>query len=470
MEESVSIRGIYATALTHRLHESLSVVTPSPTIRDRFELSFPNGEPGVQVQSSPDRFGVELSGDPDDVTKAVTALESMARDGFGWRDPVGQGTVVDGVVTGSRGGGAIVDLGDSDGYLPFEAVDDYIEAGDRVRVQVQDPQPPWTERRHGVSPAVAVSGVLVSLVRGVDALVAATPRDGQDLGRTTDLLDVDLPAEWGVRWESPAVDCELSVLESALSTMADRATAVESALDAEDGTGDPPAVVWESGATHWVRFGRETRFRLDEDRDTVVSTMPGHHRIKAGGDTAGTAVDFAEGLDVDVESFPWAVVTEQFGPTEGDTVRIGHGKPDGRAYDLGPGEVTDRDPDAERIDVRRTLESAGTYDGLDVQKSAGDVAVTTFREGQWWYPTTYRSADGELRGTYLNVNTPIEVFPDAVEYVDLHVDVVKWPDGRVAVVDEAELSATVEAGDVSEDLAEKAMAVAESVRTAIDGE
>ena len=72
-----------------------------------------------------------------------------------------------------------------------------------------------------------------------------------------------------------------------------------------------------------------------------------------------------------------------------------------------------------------------------------------------------------MKGTYLNVSTPVEVFPDAVRYVDLHVDVVKHADGRVEVVDEDELQDCVDAGLVSEALAEKALSVAERVRAAV---
>lgn len=471
MEVAVSVRGIYATALTQRLHQSHSVVVPSSTIRNRFDASFSDAEPEVRIESSRDRVGVELTGREGAVEVVGETLGGVARDGFRWQDPVPQNAVVDGVVVGSRGGGAIIDLGEREGYLPYDATEDDIEDGDVVRVQVRDVYAPWVDRRHVVRPGIVVSGLLVSLVRGVDADVAGTPSAAPDLARTTDLLDVAVPSSWGVQWEAGAIDCEFRVLESALETMVTRAQAVESALDTEDPNAEPgPTVRATPVTTEWVRFGREGRFELDDDRRAVISTIPGHHRIKAGGETAGTAVDFAERLDAAVDSFPWGVVTEQFGPATGDSVHIRHGKPDGRQYDLGPGDVTGIDPASTLVEVHRTMHRDGTYDGLDVEKVAGDVAVSKFREGRWWYPTTYRSDDGVVRGTYVNVNTPIEIFPDAVTYVDLHVDVVKWPDGSVAVVDDDELVDAVDAGHVTAGLAEQARAVASSVATALRGE
>jgi Ribonuclease G/E len=203
----------------------------------------------------------------------------------------------------------------------------------------------------------------------------------------------------------------------------------------------------------------------------MVPTMAGHHRIKAGDDRASTAVDFAEavcGLETgdDEEAFPFGVVTRQFGPREGDSVEIGHGKPDGRYISLGRGDVAGHDPDG-TVTVSRELSPGGTLDAIGEPIEAGDVAVTKFKEGRWWYATVYRDAEDRRKGTYVNVCTPVEVFPDTVRYVDLHVDVVKHGDGRVERVDDDELDAAVEDGDVSGRLAERARSVASAVENAL---
>ena len=194
--------------------------------------------------------------------------------------------------------------------------------------------------------------------------------------------------------------------------------------------------------------------------------MPGHHRTKAAAETASAAVDLVEALCEPAGEFPFGVVARQFGPTEGDRIAIEHGKPDGRTVTLGRGEVTELDPDGS-VAVEREISGGGTYDALGVERVEGDVATTTFVEGRWWYATVYRGADGERRGTYVNVCTPVEIFPDAVRYVDLHVDVVKGPDGEVRRVDDDELDDAVEAGEVSEPLADRAREVAASIENAL---
>lgn len=331
-------------------------------------------------------------------------------------------------------------------------------------MQVDEPRPPWGDGRPVLDTTVRVQGGLANLVRG-----GYTGGGGPELA---EILPADPPEGWGVDWAPAADDADLDALSGTLDALGERARDLDSAF-AEAPAPDEaaPHTYWAEEATRWVWFGRESRFELDARRREVVPTMPGHHRTKAATGDAGTAVDFVEAVcpdladeDDDTEG-PLAAVLDQFGPAEGETVAIGHGKPDGRRIDLGPGEVTG--VDGVTVTVERELSGGGTYDALGVPKQSGDVATTKFREGRWWYPTVYRGADGKRRGTYVNVCTPIEVFPDEVRYVDLHVDVVRRPDGTVERVDDDELDAAVADGRVRESLAEKARSVAAAVERAL---
>jgi Ribonuclease G/E len=259
---------------------------------------------------------------------------------------------------------------------------------------------------------------------------------------------------------------------TALETAADRARVLEDALaDAPEDPGEP-GLLAAPRRTEWCWFGRETRFALDGVRRRVETTMPGHHRTKAADRAASAAVDFAEavygsvGDGNDGGEFPFAAVARQFGPTRGDRLEIGHGKPDGRLISLGRGEITDWDPEG-KVTLERSMSAGGSYDALGAPKESGDVAVTKFREGRWWYPTTYKDASGAAKGTYVNICTPVELFPDCARYVDLYVDVIRQGDGTVEIVDADELEAAVDDGLVSKALSEKAMDVAEAVERAL---
>ena len=489
------VRGIYATALTARLLDAgHEVVDASPPIRRRFDAEFGTEPPDVRIETSDDRQGVGAHGDPDALDAVREILTDAGRDALAWPDPTPPGAVLDGEVTETLGGGAVVRLRTDDdtaeGYLPYGDVDARVETGDAVRVQVRESAAPWTDRRPELAGALRVGGDLVALEPGSGTRVDARDDEAaRELSGMLDLLDLAPPDGWRAVWQPPAVDADTEALTAGLDAAVDAAEELRAAtesggeggatgIDADgDGGGlgalddrsrlrDAPIAAPNAGV--WVWLGRESRFGLDDARRTATATMPGHHRVKAGAADASAGVDLAEALcepAPDTE-FPFPVVSEAFGPREGDALRIDHGKPDGRLITLGEATVTGVKPDG-TVTVEREMTGGGTYDGLGVDRVAGDVAETSLKEGRWWYPTTYRGRDGTVRGTYVNVCTPVEIFPDAARYVDLHVDVVKRPDGAVERVDDDELDEAVAAGTVPEPLAEKARSVASALENAL---
>ncbi|MFB6266056.1 MAG: DUF402 domain-containing protein [Halodesulfurarchaeum sp.] len=498
-DAAVRIRGIYATALTrHLLDAGADVVQASEPIQDRFDVAFDGATADVAVDMTGDRQGVAITGDDPGVSEIAANIADLGRDTFTWPARAPRGAIFRGTVTDTVGGGGIVELGtDREGYLPFGAVADHLETGDEIRVQVHEPAAPWAEDRPRLDTEIRAFGGIVSLVRGVESLVAGTP-DGtptHELARTTELLSVDVPDGWGVDWAYGADEVDMPTLEGALSRVVERAEDIEAALPEEPDSGEDNLIV-APVTSIWAWFGRETRFALDEIRREVTPTIAGHHRIKAGSDGAGVAVDFAErlgsgGVEEQEEQeerekqekqekqkkqqkekitpeFPFEAVTDVFGPTEGDEVTISHGKPAGHCLTLGRGTVTDRSIDRQRITVTREIQSAGSYDALGVDREPGDEAISRFAEGRWWYPTVYRSEAGEVKGTYVNISTPVELFPETVRYVDLHVDVIKDADGTVEIVDREELTGAVDEGLVPESAAEQALDVAEKVATAFE--
>ena len=506
---AVRIRGIYTTALTRSLLDAgQTVVQASAPIRERFDADFGDETHDVTVATTEDRQGVGVHGDPDAVDRVADELREVGRDTFAWVDPTPPGAVFEAEVTETLGSGAVCALGDAEGFLPYAESDDYLDAGDRVRVQVRESAPPWADHRAELGTDIRADAGLATLVRGGSGVTVDTRDDtaGRELAGMTEFLSTTVPDGWGLEWSHAATRADMDALDAALARAVARAESLSDALgDAGDGD-TPPADAAPTGALaaptsgQWCWFGRESRFALDDTRRAVTATMPGHHRTKAGSEAASAGVDLAEALcgdglggpsgdtgdadstndgdgDADStddgndtanadETFPFAVVTRQFGPVEGDTVAITHGKPDGRAFSLGRGTVTEWDSDG-TVAVERTLSGGGTYDALGTSRERGDTALTKFREGRWWYPTIYRGEDGDLKGTYVNVCTPVECFPAEIRYVDLHVDVIKHPDGTVERVDDDELDAAVAAGTVPDPVAEKARAVAASLERAL---
>ncbi|MBX0322239.1 DUF402 domain-containing protein [Halomicroarcula sp. F13] len=464
---SVRIRGIYTTALTHLLDEAgVDVVQASDPIEDRFDAEFAVERAAATVATTDDRQGVGVSGDAETVDRVVDLLADLGRDALWWADPLPEGAVYAGEVTETLGSGAVVDCGDGEGFLPYSNAEDRVETGDRLCVQVVEGSAPWTDGRPVLDGTVAVRGELLTLERGASN---STTAGGPAM---LDVIAADPREGWGVSWERASDEASFDALADALSAANARAEAIDDALDGAEAAADvAPHRYYDGGATTWVWFGRESRFALDDQRRAVTTTMQGHHRVKAGSNAASAAVDYVEALCDDPGSggetdFPFAVTARQFGPEAGGSLTLGHGKPDGRLITLGRADVQSVDADG-TVTVEREMTAGGEYDALGVPKEAGDVAETKLKEGRWWYPTTYRDSDGEKKGTYVNVCTPVEIFPDTARYVDLHVDVVKHADGTVERVDDDELDAAVAAGNVPEALADRARSVAAAVASAL---
>lgn len=447
---NVRIRGIYATALTRLVSEAgHEIVGASEPIRERFDRAFGDGPADLAIRTTADRQGVGLHGEPDAV-EGGRALLDIERDTFRWADPTPFGATYTGTVEDTNNGGATVSLGEGSGFLPFSESNGYIDRGDQVRVQVADPTPPWSDDDPGLTTTIRAPtpGGMAALIADANGIVDAPDDETAGL---VELLSVEIPSGWGVELGPGARGADLADLETEIEAAADLAGELE-------GDSDDPTTPYASA---WCWFGRESRFSLDGVRREVAPTMAGHHRIKAGSDSASDAVDFAEAL-CEPEQFPFDAVAGQFGPREGDDLAIDHGKPGGQVITLGRGEVIEYDPEG-AVTVRREMSPGGTYDALGTPREAGDVAITALTEGRWWYPTVYKDEGGDRKGTYVNICTPVELFPDAARYIDLYVDVVKDADGQVERVDSEELDEAVTEGFVGEALAEKARSVAASI-------
>ena len=214
-----------------------------------------------------------------------------------------------------------------------------------------------------------------------------------------------------------------------------------------------------------IEFPLPSKSRLDEIRNTVVPTLLHHHRLKI---IASDAIDKIERSTLAEnpqrrETLGFALekawLWDRYKPGKG--VAIDHVKPDGRVLDLSEGEVIEADQAGKRLLLRRSkLKGRGRYDGLGIPKEEGDYAVSEIRGGQWHYRHTYFRLHGEKIGAYYNINTPVEFYPDRIRYVDLEVDVVKFPDGGVKVVDRGELSKRFEEGCLSAAMRDKALSEA----------
>lgn len=218
--------------------------------------------------------------------------------------------------------------------------------------------------------------------------------------------------------------------------------------------GEPPATLLEGSRYVDVEFPALSKKKLDEIRGSVAPTMEGHHYYKACGVTISSALDMAEkllekgGPHEEVEKLLKQTIRAKY-PIVGSLIEIEHVKLHGNVFNLGEAVVETFNHQKSMIQFRRVFKTKGIYDGLKVEKDLGDYAVTEAKIGEWYFKTQYFSKDGQYKGTYINLNTPIELYPYGIRYVDLEVDVCIWPNGKVKKLDEKKLKEAATEGIIT---------------------
>jgi len=189
-----------------------------------------------------------------------------------------------------------------------------------------------------------------------------------------------------------------------------------------------------------VEFPSLSKRELDEIRATITPTVTGHHYYKACGGRVSFMVDIAERMleegcpRDEVETLFRENIRGLF-PREGSKIRWEHVKITGQLFDLGMAKIVRFDEKGRRMVLFRRFFKKGFYDGLKIPKEEGDYAVTEVRIGDFSFKTRYFSRNGEYKGTYININTPVELYPAKIRYVDLEADVCVWPNGEIRRID-----------------------------------
>jgi probable ribonuclease FAU-1 len=122
--------------------------------------------------------------------------------------------------------------------------------------------------------------------------------------------------------------------------------------------------------------------------------------------------------------------------------------------------------DGETVRMARQFRSPGTaYDGLYATQRRGDHGTIELPRGAWVVRRRYLRQSGALIGELYNIQTPVELHPREVRYVDLEIDVAYLPHRpeRVMIQDVAELETAVERGYIPGEVAEVAREVAEEL-------
>jgi hypothetical protein len=202
---------------------------------------------------------------------------------------------------------------------------------------------------------------------------------------------------------------------------------------------------------------------LDQARGTVTPTLRKHHRFRI---FAGKTLEQAEAVlmrhperrdSLEDELF----LEEILLPLEkAGWGRVEHIRPSGRPMRPREGALTNADSGG--FVIRRSF-SKGHYDGLDLPIQEGDYGLSEIREGAWHLKHSYYTKDHRPIGEYININSPVELYPYGARYLDLEVDVVCRAGEKPFLLDREKLGLLSRTGCISSDLEKKALQVADDV-------
>lgn len=460
------IRGIYSTALTKLLLDNgFGIVEPSVACRDRFGLEDNDAVPDITVEDRYDRHGIRTMGNREATDRLRDVLQSGLDDVIVRKWPIS----VDGIYKGLLRGvdiptrSVLIDVGVAVGRVPEKEKSkitskEVVVQVKRRRIGAKEPS---------LSTVIEVPGKYAVLTPEGKVGVSLKIHDPDTRAKLYELGKELSPAGWSIIWRTAAANQPLERLRGEVASLAKEAETVQNKAEQTEA----PAMLWEGSYVMDVELPALSKKRLDEVRASACPTLPLHHYYKVCGGKIASALEMAEALlekgkpkDEVEASFKQEIAAEF--PFAGATVGIEHVKASGLVFYLGKASIESLDEDF--ICLRRVFAKDGVYDGLRVKKEAGDVAVTKAILGEWYFQTEYFSKDGQYKGCYVNLNTPMELYPHFIRYVDLEVDICILPDGTLKVLDEEKLEKMVSKGYVSEKLAQMALKKMQEVRKRLE--
>jgi len=448
---SARVRGIYSTALTKvLLDQGFVIVQASKTQKDRFKVEEDHNSPDLVVHDRRDLQGIHALGRSETLDAFLGLLRSRLEDVITrkWAftvDGIYKGVVKEiDVVTRTT----TVDIGPATSEIRDAEIP---ENEKHVLVQVERHR--LGSKTPTLTTEIKIPGKHAILLPNRQVKISRRILDWNARTRLRQLGEELATQRWGVLWRTSAAKQSDETLREEFTTLVKTGEEILRKADAVEA----PTLMLEGVSFADVEFPASSKRGLDEARKALAPTIDGHHYYKACGQRVSASLDMAEKMlekdssHTDIEKMFKQTVESGF-PSAGSWVEIEHVKLNGRVLHLGPALLEGLHPETSKLELRRVFKNEGVYDGLAVRKEPGDYSVTVVRLGDWHFKTQYFSKTSELKGSYINLNTPVEFYPYGVRYVDLEADICVWPDGRVEVLDREQLQQAVQQGIVTERL------------------
>ncbi len=459
-EYSIRCRGIYSTTLTKLLLDNnFKITQSSDIIRERLSLNVYFDEPDLSIQDIWNKQGILCWGKEDVIESFVKLLQEnlldvIIRRSFSGKDAILKGKVVS---INKYNQSSILDFGDFKGVIENKIY----PPGTYLLTKVLYPD--LGRRKAILTTNVTIPGINSVLIHNSQNKLSKKISDYEIRKKLASLAISIKPRNWGILWRTSAADA-IQEDENILIEEIDRMTELSNQILKNYKQLREVGIVYEGMPTINAEFPSISKNKLDSIRSEIedVFTIPNHHFYKILGENFSFLVNFVENLIHKIPQNKNQIVHEfqnynkNFYPNEDDLIRIYHVKIDGRIFFLSPGKILSFDKETNKLRLKRELggKTRTYYNGIGSLKEEGDYAILDCHLGEWYIKTEYFSKDGESKGIYWNINTPIEFYinPFRIHYVDLEIDLVKRTDGTIKILDEDKLEIIFNEKYISEKL------------------
>jgi len=425
------VRGVYATALSKMLHDNgIELVDVSEVIAKRLGIDTKRGLPAdatVKTDDS-DPSQILILGFPEAVNKILSIIEDNIPYIITYKPKLGLYSAFKAKVIGKEGNECIVET--PIGKAPLVDISECREGSEIPVSVIKIPLKPG--ERLVVSGRIRVVGkyAIVSFGSGVSFSSFIRNKD-----RITELLSAStkyLRDGYSIRWRSNADEAPLTDVISEVPQLISELNELKEKLE----SAEPLSVIYDGEFIRLVELTYNSKLYLDGVRSSVTATTPYHHMLRSSDVVVSNIVDLLDSIsqyvsrDRLLNALKNWIIDKLLDKGE---VIIYHKRPTAKTITLGKGIIKEAKLDRNNymvIKVERLVRSRGMYDGLNVPKEIGDIIISLIKEDEWHTVHQYLSNDGEVKGLYININTPPEITPTGnILYVDLGVDLVKTRDG-----------------------------------------
>jgi Ribonuclease G/E len=447
---AAQIRGIFTTALTKILLENgFEIVNPSATIKERFNLKSTNQIFDLKIKDRYDRQGVRVSGTKSSIDAFKSILQSNLDDVIIRQLPYSLDGIYKGLILQEdmEANAYLVNIGSAIGFLPKDEIpkhetNNIVVQVERKRIGAKNPI---------LTTKIKFPGKYAILIPEPQVKISLQIRDLTKRAHLYALGKQLATDKWGIIWRGTAQNQPSEVLNKEVQELIKKAEEIVKKAE----KAETPSLLKDGVNCLDIEFPALSKKQLDAARASVAPTIEGHHFYKACQGKVSSALEMAETMlekgvsKEEVTKLLKTAIEAEF-PTEDSQIDMEHVKLSGKTFYLGKAQIEKFD--GHFLQFRRTFTKPGVYDGLDLPKEIGDYAITETEIGEWWLKTKYFSHNDQHKGTYINLNTPVELYPYGIRYVDLEVDIIVLSDGSIKTVDMEKLERALNKGVVTERL------------------